>query len=520
MSSTAVNIPQRRSLAAFAFLALGMILSSYLFTFLLAAACVYLPWLAITAAPNFHTLMLFLGGIAVAGVLLWSLVPRRDKFVAPGPVLQPASHPRLFAEIEQIAKSLNEPLPREVYLMGEANAWVADRGGFMGLGSRRVMALGLPLLAALNISQFRAILAHEFAHYYGGDTSLGPWIRRCQMGMIRTFQTIGAMGEARLPAAMAILYMIVFGILKGYWLLFLRAINFVSRRQEYRADELACILGGPRALASGLRMIHGTNCAWPAYWNGELAPMLNMGSRPPIALGFSQFLSVPIIATQVEAAIGSEIEEGKVQPYDSHPPLRDRLRAVQSLSGESQPDDPSPALSLLNDPAAEELRFLQAANPTLQADKLKPVSWEEQAMKVLVPNWVQMVTEYASLLQGITAEKLPEALGKVREMGPKIRDPKGMLLTPEQREQRARSLLSSAFALALVNHGWTLHSGPGEFYLNRGEEKLNTYDLIRQLSKGAITKEAWAEKCRGLGIENVPLAIPPQDAQAAKTGTA
>jgi heat shock protein HtpX len=107
MSSAAVNIPQRRSLAAFALLALGMILSSYLFTFVLAAACVYLPWLAIAAAPNFQTFMLFLGGIAVAGIMLWSLIPRRDKFVAPGPVLQPAAHPRLFAEIEYIAKSLN-----------------------------------------------------------------------------------------------------------------------------------------------------------------------------------------------------------------------------------------------------------------------------------------------------------------------------------------------------------------------------------------------------------------------------
>ena len=75
---------------------------------------------------------------------------------------------------------LDEPMPREVYLIGDVNAFVADRGGFMGFGSRRVMGLGLPLLSILSVSQFRAVLAHEFAHYYGGDTSLGPWVYKTQ----------------------------------------------------------------------------------------------------------------------------------------------------------------------------------------------------------------------------------------------------------------------------------------------------------------------------------------------------
>ena len=519
MLSAVLNIPPRRSLHAVALLALLAILSSYLVTFLLAVACVYVPYLIAKEAPTSQTFFLLFVGIVIAAVLIFSMIPRRQKFHAPGPMLQPASHPRLFAEIEYIAKSLNEPLPREVYLIGEPNAWVADHGGVMGLGRRRIMAVGLPLLAGLSISQFRAILGHEFAHYYSGDTSLGPWIRRTQMRMIRTFSALGKLEEARVVPLFGIPYMIVFGILKWYWLLFLRAINFVSRRQEYRADELACILTGPRALASGLRMIHGTCCAWPTFWNSEVAPMLNLGSRPPIAVGFSQFLSVPSIAKQVESAIGREIEEGKVAPYDSHPPLRDRLRAVESLAGESQPDDPAPALALLNDPSAEELRLLQTAIPALKADQLKPVSWEEQAMRVLLPSWIEAVTQYSSLLQGISAENLPDALDKVREMGPKIRDPKGMLLTPEQREERARSLLSTAFSLALVNHGWTLHSSPGDFHVSRGDEKLSTYDLVGQLSKGAISKDIWAEKCKALGIEGLPLAIPPQDAQAAKTGT-
>jgi Zn-dependent protease with chaperone function len=74
------------------------------------------------------------------------------------------------------------------------NAFVGDRGGIMGFGSRRIMGLGLPLLALLNISEFRAVLAHEFAHYYGGDTRLGPWVYKTRMAIIRVFQSVGSLG--------------------------------------------------------------------------------------------------------------------------------------------------------------------------------------------------------------------------------------------------------------------------------------------------------------------------------------
>ena len=78
------------------------------------------------------------------------------------------THPLLFAELDDIAGSLNEPLPREVYLIGQVNAFVADRGGILGFGSRRIMAVGLPLLPVLKISEFRGVVAHEFGHYYSG----------------------------------------------------------------------------------------------------------------------------------------------------------------------------------------------------------------------------------------------------------------------------------------------------------------------------------------------------------------
>src|SRR5712692_2125591 len=125
MQPAATIIPPRRSLAFFASLAMLMVVVSYFFILLLAIACVYLPWLVVTDVANFQTLALFVAGVIVAGSMLWSMVPQRDKFTVPGLALKRGSHPRLFAELDRIASSLQEPMPREVYLIGEPNAWVA-----------------------------------------------------------------------------------------------------------------------------------------------------------------------------------------------------------------------------------------------------------------------------------------------------------------------------------------------------------------------------------------------------------
>jgi hypothetical protein len=100
-----VTIAPRRSVALFALLAILMVFVSYAVIVALAAACVYLPYLVLTSmeTANLQVLILFLGGIAAAGAMLWSLVPRREKFEAPGLLIERSEHPALFGELDDIA---------------------------------------------------------------------------------------------------------------------------------------------------------------------------------------------------------------------------------------------------------------------------------------------------------------------------------------------------------------------------------------------------------------------------------
>jgi len=324
-----IAITPRRSVALYALLSIAMVIVSYIFVIALAAACVYLPYLIVQSVehPQAQLAILFLGGILIAGAMLWSLVPRREKFEPPGTPLDRDTHPLLFAELDDIAGSLNEALPGEVYLIGQVNAFVADRGGILGFGSRRIMAVGLPLLSVLNISEFRGVVAHEFGHYYSGDTSIGPWVYKTQAAMIRTFRSIGSLQGIRV-GAIQLMYGLISFLIKQYFVGFLRVVNFVSRKKEHRADELACLVAGSAACIQGMRKIHVGGMAWMPYWNSEVLPVLEQGCRPDIADGFARFLAAPEIAAQVREGIENEIAEGKTNPYDTHPPLRDRIAAI------------------------------------------------------------------------------------------------------------------------------------------------------------------------------------------------
>jgi Zn-dependent protease with chaperone function len=493
-------------MAAWAALAAVLIVGFYTLTLALATACVYLPYLMLTAhdGAGLQVILLFITGVAMAGTMLWSLVPRREKFTPPGPRLKAAQHPRLFAEIDRLATSLNEPAPQEVYLIPDLNAFVAEPGG----RGHRIMGLGLPLLQILTVSRFRAVLAHEFAHYYGGDTRLGPWVYKTRAAMVRTLLGLGrpsAVLNAVTRFALARLaYFVVTRVMMAYWNLFLRITPLISRRQEYRADELACSVAGSRALIEGLQDIHRGAAALSAYL-GELGRALGAGYRPPIAQGFALFIAAGDVHEALEAQLVKELAHPKTRPFDSHPPLRDRLLAAGRLPLGNDPQDDHPAISLIEDVPGLEGQLLQKLNPKQNVGNLKLAQWEDIGPTVYVPGWRKYVQEYAELLAGVTVGSLPEKVKDLSEMGSHIRDPKGMLLTREQRAQRAADLLAAAFCLALIASGWELHAQPGDIHLQRGAEQLHPFHILRELASAKLTGQAWLERTQALGIEHLCL---------------
>jgi heat shock protein HtpX len=309
--------------------------------------------------------------------------------------------------------------------------------------------------------------------------------------------------------------MVVATLLKGYFIAFLRVINLISRKQEYRADELACMVAGRQNLIEGLQAIHRAAVAWNFYWNNEVAPPLNDGCLVAVGDGFQRFIAVPEVSSAISKDLSKRLQEEKTQPYDTHPPLRDRIAAAEKLSEGSAPQDAQPASTLLQNLAATELKFAETCIPNTRPGSLQYVGWEDVVSRVRIPAWQKFVNEYSEPLQGVTAESVPDHMDKFREIGSRIRDPKGMLLSPPQRTARAGGLFASALALAMIRAGWELQVAPAVFRIHRGDQEFNPFDTINQLMAGKISPADWVARCREFGISELILLSKPGSDQPA-----
>ena len=248
-----------------------------------------------------------------AAVIAISIVPWPRRFVPPGPRLNPAGQPQLFAELQGVANAVGEAMPAEVYVTPEMNAGVFQRG------RRRVMVLGLPLMQIMSVAQMRAVIAHEFGHYHGGDTRLGPWIYRTREAIERALS---------FSSRQSVLLQLPFLL---YGRMFMRVTQAVSRRQELTADALAARTVGAKPMIHGLRALARGSIAWSGYWRQEVVPLIEAGFQPPVTEGFARFLAEPGIVERLDKATEHLLAEAKTDPYDSHPPDAERIAALAAL---------------------------------------------------------------------------------------------------------------------------------------------------------------------------------------------
>lgn len=484
-------MPSSPSLATRALLTIGLMAGFYALAFSLAAGLLFVPYADLRDTHSLH-LKLDLFCLIGAGTILWSIVPRLDRFLPPGPSLSPQQQPRLFQKLTEVARATGEEMPAEVYLTPEVNAWVAQRGGVMGFGSRRVMGLGLPLLQLLRVTQLQAVLTHEFGHYYGGDTRLGPWIYKTRAAIGRTLQNLS--GRSSLLQTPFL----------WYGNLALRITHGVSRQQEFAADALAARTVGSRPLAEALQTIHGAAAAFDCYVEHEVAPLLGRGYRPPLAEGFARFVSVPQIAAAIAQVTARALAEGKADPFDTHPPLRERVAALECLPDGAAPAGDPCVFTLLDAPSELEARMLSMLTGK-NATALKPVEWEETGEGIYLPEWRRLIQPHTATLLGIAPGALPELAKAPTEFGGKLLLA-GQLPPPEELPNRAVAVLGAALAVALDAHGWILRTGPGEpIRFARDQVSIEPFRVVSQLANGQLDATAWQQQCAAWGIAELDL---------------
>lgn len=190
--------------------------------------------------------------------------------------IREGDEPVLFSFLHRLADDAGAPRPHKVYVTAEVNAAVFYHLTFFNLlfPSKKNLQIGLGLVNVLNLSEFKAVLAHEFGHFAQKSMAVGTWVYIAHQVAVHLIHQRDAMdsfldGLSRFDLRVAwvgwLLKLIVWSIrsvLDTIFLLVLVAERALSREMELQADLVAVSLTGSDALIHALHKLSAADEAW------------------------------------------------------------------------------------------------------------------------------------------------------------------------------------------------------------------------------------------------------------------
>ena len=266
------------------------------------------------------------GAIAAAFLLLRAAVSvfRLPPLKIRGILLDRTAQPRLWAEVDGIAGKMAAPAPRQI-AAGLGGSFFAVDMPVVISGDTTVtgetLYLPLPLLRALDAEELRAVIAHELAHFKGGETAWGKRLAPVLMGLEDVIESSrhGIVAFAMLPAAWLIgLFSQRFGA----------AIFLHQRRRELEADRQAATIIGGRPLATALVRLMSVQAVARAMERAQARRKLDPDQSQNLCEYFVHWVK-DHAAKRDGAAFLEKASAGRLShPTDEHPPLRDRFVAL------------------------------------------------------------------------------------------------------------------------------------------------------------------------------------------------
>lgn len=386
--------------------ALVLLAGFYLLGVILLAALAGADYLLYLHAPSGVAIKLYVVSVLLALPLIRGLfmlrTPKAEE--RPGLPVTEADEPELWRTVRELADRVGTRAPSRIVLTPEVNAAVSEDARLLGLlpGPRRLY-LGVPLLQGLTEAQLRAVLAHELGHYSNSDTRLAAITARGRAQVLRTIdnfeeradKTAGreqARQEKKNAKAAAkgkktkeidtrhsgFTYRMMARIYVAYANLYFRATLAGSRREEYAADAAAARIAGRDATASALREIPALSAAFGFYMNSYATLGSEARLLPPRGEFFGGFGRM-LTARQLElVGLRTDLPTEPSSPYDSHPPIADRVERIEAMPADGRADEArGAALTLLADPE----RTLAALEDAVLTDEVlrfrRTADWQE-----------------------------------------------------------------------------------------------------------------------------------------------
>lgn len=180
-----------------------------------------------------------------------------------------AEQPELFGFIRQVTKDTHTPFPKKIYLSPDVNACVFYDSSFwsMFLPIRKNLQIGLGLVNSISVSEFKAVMAHEFGHFSQRSMKLGSFVYNVNKiihnMLFENTSYSNVLGSwASVSDVFAFFANITARIAQGIqWVLrqmygvINKSYMSLSREMEFHADAVAASISGSKSLITALRRI-------------------------------------------------------------------------------------------------------------------------------------------------------------------------------------------------------------------------------------------------------------------------
>lgn len=251
----------------------------------LAIGCFYAGFYVMYGLSSFAGLMLGLGVMALGVSVIFFLIKfifaisknENDARIE----ITEAEQPELFAFIRKLTDETKTPFPRKIFLSPEVNACVFYNSSFwsMFFPVRKNLEIGLGLVNSINISEFKAVMAHEFGHFSQRSMKLGSFtynVNRIIYNMLyenrsyTNFLNTWGNVSSYLALFAGITVKIAQGIqwiLKGMYKLINKNYLSMSREMEFHADAVAASVSGGNNLVSALSRLELASACYQTALN-------------------------------------------------------------------------------------------------------------------------------------------------------------------------------------------------------------------------------------------------------------
>lgn len=265
-------------------------------------------------------LVIFVGLMVLAGIYyiikgIFRKLPPEENIE--GEVVSREAAPALWSRIDALAARVGTTPPDHVIAGIDTNFYVTEAPLRVNdqLLKGRKLYVSIPLLRQLTLAQADGVMVHELTHLHEGDTAsgalLGPKLHRFDLYTALMSENVATL--------------IVYYPLYLYRMLFELAWQRNSREREFVADSNASTLISPAAIIESLIKIS----AYASYryeverslFENNALHESELGIRKTIAAGLPAHVASP-------GFIGAMREQNVPHPFDSHPPLTERMRNV------------------------------------------------------------------------------------------------------------------------------------------------------------------------------------------------